>query len=129
MPFDTNYTTTGGTDYGVRDYSGYENNGTISDITAWNSSSDCISGGCYGFDGDDDYITVLDSSSLNITNEITVMAWINDPPGDWANSSLTLVTISGLANRSTTVMARALAASRRPWIPVSETAAEANWEE
>ena len=39
------------------------------------------------FDGVGDYVTISDSSSLDITDEITVEAWINDPPGDWADSN------------------------------------------
>ena len=36
----------------------------------------CVSGNCLSFDGTDDYVDVLDSTNLNLTNEITIGAWI-----------------------------------------------------
>jgi hypothetical protein len=74
MPFDT-YKVQGN----IRDYSSYENNGTLGGgvsiaIPTWNSS--CQVGGCYSFDGDD-YVDCGNDNSLNIEQEITISAWIN----------------------------------------------------
>jgi len=78
MPFDTseNSVTSGK----IRDYSTYENNGTLGEgnsinAPVWNSS--CQVGGCYDFDGVNDYIDVGDSDSLDLLNDWTLAAWIN----------------------------------------------------
>lgn len=78
LPFDKRvFTTSSGA---VRDYSTYENNGTLgggnpSYSPTW--ISDCQVGGCYKFDGVDDYIVVGNSSSLNPgTNNFTIGMWI-----------------------------------------------------
>ena len=39
-------------------------------------SSECISGGCFKFDGTDDYINCGSNESLDITNKVTVSAWV-----------------------------------------------------
>jgi|GEM_PF-3087854 len=86
MPFDTNVSTN---DTGaVKDYSSYNNNGTLgggnlSKVPIWNSSGKI--GGAYVFDGVDDYIEIPDSPSVNITtNRITLSAWVKytDAGGD-----------------------------------------------
>jgi len=63
----------------VYDFSGNGNNGTvygdISDSDSGATSEGRINGG-YMFDGDGDYVDVGDDESLNITNAITVSAWI-----------------------------------------------------
>jgi len=40
------------------------------------SGSDCISGGCYEFDGTEDYINCGTGSSLDVANAVTVETWI-----------------------------------------------------
>ncbi len=66
--FDTGHGTT------AYDESGQGNDGTITDAT-WQDESMCVSGKCLWFDGSDDYISVVDESSLNPGN-ITISAWI-----------------------------------------------------
>lgn len=62
------------------DASGYDNDGTIVGAT-WTAEEDTPSGKGYAldFDGDGDYITVSDHGSLDITNELTIAAWIKLP--------------------------------------------------
>jgi hypothetical protein len=57
----------------IIDDSGNLNTGTIYGAS-W--TSDCRFGNCLEFDGVDDYVEVSDSSSLAISGEITIMAWI-----------------------------------------------------
>jgi len=74
LPFDTNEVLT--TADAVRDYSTYKNNGTISSVDNWTDS--CQVGGCYGFDGSGNYMTVADDASLNFgTKNFTIMMWLN----------------------------------------------------
>lgn len=76
MPFDINSTSV------AKDYSTFGNNGTLGNgniIKAPNyQNADCIVGGCYLFDGLDDYIEVPYDTSLvnNETNEMTVSFWV-----------------------------------------------------
>ncbi len=74
MPFDTkeNRTTTGA----IRDYSIYQNNGTLGGGTEsakplWNSS--CKIGGCYIYDGINDYISLR--QNYVFTNNNTISFW------------------------------------------------------
>ncbi|PJE81320.1 hypothetical protein COU58_03140 [Candidatus Pacearchaeota archaeon CG10_big_fil_rev_8_21_14_0_10_32_42] len=65
MPFDKNVAEL--TAGAVRDYSTYGNNGTLGGGTktyspTWNSS--CQVGGCYEFDGIDDYVSLISSSGF-----------------------------------------------------------------
>jgi hypothetical protein len=82
MPFDTNTTSTASG--AVKDYSGYNNNGTlgggnISRVPAWNNSEDCVRGGCYSFDGIDDYVDLGSLDSLDFgTGDFTITVWINN---------------------------------------------------
>ncbi len=57
----------------ARDSAG-NNDGILKEGPVWTSGK---IGGALEFDGADDYVEVPDSSSLNPTEEITVMAWIN----------------------------------------------------
>lgn len=68
----------------VSDESSYANDGILGDGTCspgsgscptW-SSVDCKVGNCLLFDGIDDYITVLDSDSLDVTGYLTIELWI-----------------------------------------------------
>lgn len=67
LPFETNSPTI------AKDYSGYGNNGTVNGAT-WTSSGKV--GGAYQFDGANDYINAGNNPSLNISREITLMAWV-----------------------------------------------------
>lgn len=67
MPFDTNSSST------VKDYSSYGNDGSITG-PAWTDK--CV-GGCYNFDGTDDYFLIPHNDSLNLTSEFTFSGWIN----------------------------------------------------
>ena len=59
----------------AHDRSGNGNDGSLVGGTSWNSA------GRYGvglsFDGVDDYVEIPDSSSLSITGDMTIAAWIN----------------------------------------------------
>ncbi|MFH1917685.1 MAG: right-handed parallel beta-helix repeat-containing protein, partial [Nanoarchaeota archaeon] len=72
MNFD-NVSALGENDTLVKDLSGYGNNGTISG-SVWNSTGKY--GGAFEFDGVDDWINVSDSNSLDISEEISVGAWV-----------------------------------------------------
>ena len=63
----------------ARDSSGYGNDGTIYGAT-W---VDGKYGEALSFDGIDDYIEVPDSDSLDITDAITIEAWVKPSPGDY----------------------------------------------
>jgi prepilin-type N-terminal cleavage/methylation domain-containing protein len=63
------------------DMSGFENDGTFI-----GNPSPVFPGGVYSnttsleFDGIDDYVSIPDDNSLDITDAITITAWIYDPP-------------------------------------------------
>jgi len=84
MPFDLNVVGVGAI---VKDYSTFSNNGTIYGNPVWEKNEKI--GGGYKFDGVDDYISIDDDSSLNLTKQMTVETWIkpaivheSDPEGD-----------------------------------------------
>ena len=58
----------------VEDRSIHKNIGTISDGT-WKAQG--IRGACLELDGDDDYVDCGDATILDITDELTIEAWIN----------------------------------------------------
>ena len=65
----------------THDLSYYNNDGQLGSATAgdpaepvWTTAGKY--GGAYEFDGEDDYIQVADDASLNITDGITISAWI-----------------------------------------------------
>lgn len=70
------------------------NNGTLTGATlpAWKSDSNCVSGSCLQFSGDD-YVDVGSGSNINITNQLTIGAWIkangglNPVAGSWYYSN------------------------------------------
>jgi len=66
---------------GVYDNSTYDNfaNYTGADFGSGNQTTG-IYGDALEFDGADDYLNVNDHSSLDITDEITIEAWVKDPP-------------------------------------------------
>lgn len=66
------------------DSSGHENNGTLYNKPQW--TTDKINGSyALSFDGIDDYVLVSDSDSLDLTNNISIEAWIK--PLDHSNGS------------------------------------------
>ncbi|RJQ19718.1 LamG domain-containing protein, partial [Candidatus Woesearchaeota archaeon] len=77
MPFETNLSSTASG--AVRDYSTFENNGTlgagnVADAPTWSSSGKV--GGAYSFDGMGDYVEIPNHASLNPAS-LTVAAWVN----------------------------------------------------
>ncbi len=64
------------------DSSGNAHNGTLLGDTSW---VDGIVGGALAFDGDGDYVDIGKDQSFDITNQITVSAWIKVSAfdGDW----------------------------------------------
>ncbi len=63
------------------------NNGTLvgpTHLPVVKSGSDCVSGGCYQFDGTEDRIDFGNDSSLNFVDAITIEAWIY--PITWSGS-------------------------------------------
>ncbi len=68
------------------DYSGFENMGSEGGSILWNGTLGFDGGGVYEFDGSDDVITILDDDSQDITNGITLSAWVRPTAiggGDW----------------------------------------------
>ncbi len=55
------------------DSSGYNNNGTLCNGPTWVEGK---YGKALSFDGVDDYVRVADSDSLDVTNDITIEAWV-----------------------------------------------------
>ncbi|MFA5249045.1 MAG: LamG-like jellyroll fold domain-containing protein [Candidatus Paceibacterota bacterium] len=53
------------------------NSGTLIGGPTWKFGSDCVSGGCLSFDGTDDYVRGGNDANLNITDAITIEAWVN----------------------------------------------------
>lgn len=53
---------------------GHLGNGVLSESPTW--ISDGAVGGAYEFDGEDDYIHIPDDNSLDISEEITISAWV-----------------------------------------------------
>jgi hypothetical protein len=65
------------------DLSGLGNNGILVSGSVFSTSGS----GCMAFDGVNDYIDCGNSSSLNITNQITLSAWVNGiyaPSGEYS---------------------------------------------
>jgi prepilin-type N-terminal cleavage/methylation domain-containing protein len=52
------------------------NNGNFFSGPVWKSSADCVSGSCLSFDGVDDYVNAGNLASLNITDAVTLEAWV-----------------------------------------------------
>ncbi len=56
------------------DSSGNGNNGTLNGAT-WTTG--CISDNCLSFDGLNDYVSVQNSASLQLSDSVTISAWVN----------------------------------------------------
>ncbi len=69
-----------------------QNNGTAIGGANYNSSGRY--GGCYNFDGTDDYIQIADNSNLDV-NTITLSAWVNLASWDEGGSIITKGTGGG----------------------------------
>ncbi|KKP84865.1 MAG: MSHA biogenesis protein MshQ, partial [Candidatus Moranbacteria bacterium GW2011_GWF2_35_54] len=59
----------------AHDESSNRNDGAIVGAT-WKDESMCKSGKCLEFDGTGDYVEINDNSSLDLTNDVTLEAWI-----------------------------------------------------
>jgi hypothetical protein len=59
----------------AHDNTANKNDGTILGAV-WQDESQCVSGKCMFFDGSGDWIKASSSNNLNVTNQITVNAWI-----------------------------------------------------
>ena len=100
------------------DSSGNGNKGTLTNMnttgnatSGWNST-DCKYGSCLKFDGVDDYVDVGNANSLNITDAITISAWIK--AGD-------VTTDGGLTRRIVTKTVYLLAAGDKAFFRVINT--------
>ncbi|HIK02205.1 TPA: hypothetical protein H1008_03800 [archaeon] len=89
MAFDVNNST------GVNNY-GNGSSGLVSGPTHMSNAS-CKRGGCYKFDGVDDFINISDSNSLDITQNISISFWLNITALPASYSTIIL----GKANTST----------------------------
>jgi len=65
----------------------HNNNGILYGNITYNATAGLCNSGCFEFDGIDDHIEVPDTPSLDITDEITISAWVKfysidkfDPP-------------------------------------------------
>ena len=68
------------------DVSGNNNDGTVHGATR---GADGVVGGAYSFDGNDDYLLVPDSSSLDLTREFSISAWIMHEDPDHTQNIVT----------------------------------------
>ena len=64
-----------GVSSGTTDYSGNANHGTVVN-TKWCPTCGYDGRGAYEFNGTDDYIQIADSNSLDITEKLTMSAWV-----------------------------------------------------
>ena len=60
----------------TQDITSKSNNGTAHGSMTSNDQVDGIVGGAYNFDGSDDYVEIPHDNSLDITNKITISAWV-----------------------------------------------------
>ncbi|RJQ26541.1 LamG domain-containing protein [Candidatus Parcubacteria bacterium] len=67
------------------DATGIGNNGTLNNSPTWQASTNCKAGTCIGFDGTNDYISVLDNNALNLTSAGSVSVWLKIP-SIWSGS-------------------------------------------
>lgn len=74
------------------DFSGSNNDGTLKPLGSEPTWVDGKSGKALSFDGNNDYVSVNDSVSLNITGQISIEAWIKPPTTiNSANSNMRVV--------------------------------------
>jgi len=85
MPFENNTADTSAT---TKDYTNYENNGTVTNAI-WNPTEGFDGKGAYEFDGDGDFINASDDSSLvlNATQGLSIELWLKlNPTGSTVNA-------------------------------------------
>ncbi|MBN2101520.1 MAG: hypothetical protein JW716_01465 [Candidatus Aenigmarchaeota archaeon] len=87
MPFDTNVSSTA--TWAIKDYSGYNNNGTLQNFdfdsdSGWTSSGKV--GGAYNFDGSDDVINLGSADMIDNMAQFTACAWIRPYNTTYENS-------------------------------------------
>ncbi len=58
------------------DRSGNNNNGTLTNSPIWQTATNCRRGGCLSFDGVDDYVIIGNQGVYNLTNEVTLVAYL-----------------------------------------------------
>lgn len=68
----------------ANDTSGNDNNGTVYGAVLSEDRLN-IADSAYWFDGSDDYVRIEDSSSLDVINGISLVAWINFESGGYKN--------------------------------------------
>jgi prepilin-type N-terminal cleavage/methylation domain-containing protein len=66
----------GGNGTVIKDLSGNGNNGTLQNSTGWSTDTPTETGYSASFNGNNNYIDVPDSSSMNFAGDITISAWI-----------------------------------------------------
>jgi len=66
-----------GTGTSTVDASGIGNTGILTNGPTWQSGSSCKAGGCLSFSGNADWVSVGDSTSLNIIGSLSVGVWVN----------------------------------------------------
>jgi prepilin-type N-terminal cleavage/methylation domain-containing protein len=87
------------------DTSGFGNNGTCTSCPTYATTSGYNNKGAESFDGTDNYINISGGSSLKMTDEVTVSAWVN-LQGDVVASHETAVVLGAPASRLTFVVKR-----------------------
>ncbi len=77
LPFDTNTTTNSSS--AVRDYTPFENNGTLGggNVSRVPSHVDGHTGGAYQFDGVDDFIDIGSDASIKPAGSFSISTWFN----------------------------------------------------
>ncbi|MFC1686778.1 LamG-like jellyroll fold domain-containing protein, partial [Nanoarchaeota archaeon] len=60
----------------TKDYSMFSNDGTEHSGVTWNATGGYDGKGAFEFDGVDDFITIPDDNSLDLTNQLTISVWV-----------------------------------------------------
>ncbi|MBW6461790.1 MAG: VCBS repeat-containing protein [DPANN group archaeon] len=76
-----------------KDWSSYGNNGSCITTTCPNYTTGYL-GKALQFDGSDDYVNAGNDASLNLTNEITIMAWVK-PTGTIGSGGYAIISENG----------------------------------
>jgi len=75
-----------------------DNEGTVIGAA---SSTDCVNGSCYSFDGANDYINVPNADNLNIIGSLTIEAWVK---------------LNSLTQTNQTIVAKSTSSSNGYWL-------------